>query len=307
MLVVVTLLWGMSFVLVKNWQVAAKTCPGGTALASLTLIGIRMALALAVLAIFQRRLFAQPSLQEHRAGLLIGIVFFGGFALQTIGLAGTTPALSAFVTSLASAWVPLIAWGWFKIKLRWVMVLGIALGIMGTGVLSISGDESLSWGRGEALTLAASAIFAVEILMLDRLGRSLHSPHLTASFMTTSGSLAIIGALAVAAIGAGFRPWVEWTLSMVGQPGMLFDLALLTIFSTVLAFHWMNVYQPRVTASRAALIYLLEPVFGSIFSVAASQDELTMRLLVGGGLILAGNLLVELPMWKGVRECRDPK
>jgi drug/metabolite transporter (DMT)-like permease len=63
------------------------------------------------------------------------------------------------------------------------------------------------------------------------------------------------------------------------------------------AFHWMNVYQPRVSAGRAALIYLLEPVFAAAFSVAWGYDALTARLFLGGSLILGGNLLIEIPYW----------
>ena len=59
----------------------------------------------------------------------------------------------------------------------------------------------------------------------------------------------------------------------------------------------MTTYQPRVSATRAALIYLLEPVFGSLFSLAWGHDELTARLVIGGALILGGNLIVEVPGW----------
>jgi drug/metabolite transporter (DMT)-like permease len=66
----------------------------------------------------------------------------------------------------------------------------------------------------------------------------------------------------------------------------------------------MNRYQPHVSAGRAALIYLLEPVFATAFSVAWGHDPLTARLFLGGGLILAGNLLIEVPYW--VRRRHDP-
>jgi drug/metabolite transporter (DMT)-like permease len=57
----------------------------------------------------------------------------------------------------------------------------------------------------------------------------------------------------------------------------------------------MNTYQPLVPPSQAALIYLLEPVFSSLVSVVAGYDSLTLPLIIGGALILLGNLLVELP------------
>ena len=53
--------------------------------------------------------------------------------------------------------------------------------------------------------------------------------------------------------------------------------------------------QNSILAARVALIYLLEPIFGALFSVLLGHDKVTAWLVVGGGLILGGNLLVELP------------
>ena len=55
---------------------------------------------------------------------------------------------------------------------------------------------------------------------------------------------------------------------------------------------------PNGPAARAGLIYFMEPVFATLFSVLSEHDEVTARLLVGGLLILLGNLLVELPAWR---------
>jgi drug/metabolite transporter (DMT)-like permease len=59
----------------------------------------------------------------------------------------------------------------------------------------------------------------------------------------------------------------------------------------------MNSYQPLVPPSRAALIYLLEAVFAAGFSVMLNIDDLTRRLVLGGALIIVGNVLVEVPGW----------
>jgi drug/metabolite transporter (DMT)-like permease len=298
MLTVVTVLWGFSFVLMKNWQESAKRCPGGVVLASFTLIAMRMILALALLALFRPRLFSAPSRREHLSGSAIGVVFFCGFMLQTLGLAWTTPALSAFITSMGSALVPIIGWFWFRIPVRLVSLLGLGVGVLGAGVLGIDSTLTWSWGPGEYLTLVASMVFAVEILMLDRLGRKVESANLTVAFMGTAGVLAAVGAVCLIVAGTQVSPWAGWLTNLLSRRDVLLNLGLLTVFSTVLAFHWMNVYQPRIPASRAALIYLLEPVFGSAFSIWAGHDVLSMNLLIGGGLILGGNLLVELPIWK---------
>ena len=61
--------------------------------------------------------------------------------------------------------------------------------------------------------------------------------------------------------------WLTATVEVLRRPAVLRDVLLLTALPTVLSFHWMSAYQPRVSATRAALIYLLEPVFASFFSL----------------------------------------
>jgi drug/metabolite transporter (DMT)-like permease len=297
MLVVVTLLWGLSFPWMKNLQQASRDCPGGPLLASLTLIALRMPLAALFLALGRPRLFTAPARREHAAGALLGGTFFVGFTLQVWGLTWTTPALSAFFTSLCSAWAPLLAWACLGVAVgRWNL-LGLGLALGGTAVLGLEWDSSRVLGGGEALTLLASLVFALQILLLDRLGRAVEPAHVTAGFLTVTSALAWPGAALVAAGGPGLGPWAEWATALVREPAVLRDLACLALLSTALAFHGMNTYQPRVPASRAALIYLLEPVFAAAFSVWLGHDRVTGPLLLGGGLILAGNLLAELPRW----------
>jgi drug/metabolite transporter (DMT)-like permease len=84
-----------------------------------------------------------------------------------------------------------------------------------------------------------------------------------------------------------------------------FTLAL-TLFCTVGAFTLMNTWQPRITATEAGLIYCLEPLFASLmalflpgwFSTGAGfaypNETLTAHLLIGGGLITAANVLIQL-------------
>jgi drug/metabolite transporter (DMT)-like permease len=296
MLVLVTLLWGLSFPLMKNWQDAAKDCPGGEWVASLTLVALRMLFALGLLAIFLPRLFHAPSRREAGIGLLLGFINSLGFGLQVVGLAWTTPALSAFITCLASAWVPLLMLALFRLPLHRLTLMGLVLGVAGAAVLGIDGSKKMALGIGEALTLLSTGFFALVIVLLDRLGRNVRSAHFTVAFLTGTGLPALLFAWLMVTVRSETGSWLVWTADMLQNPWILKDVALLTLLCTVLTFHWFNVYQPQVTASRAALIYLLEPVFAAIFSILWGHDFITSRLIMGGALILGGNLLVELPV-----------
>jgi drug/metabolite transporter (DMT)-like permease len=297
MLVLTTLLWGMSFPWTKRWQNAAEGAPGGELLASLTLIGVRMPLALLLLVLARPRVILAPTLREHAGGFVLGSVFFAGFVLQTWGLAWTTPALSAFFTSLCSAWVPLAAWVLFRERLVPLVLAGLLMGLAGCAVLA----EGWRLGKGELLTLIASVLFTGQVLLLDRLGRRFEPSHLSTGFLAASGLFGVAGMLLLAVAGPGLGAWMEWTVAMLARPRILEAVVCLTVLPTVLAFHWMNTYQPRVSPGRAALIYLLEPVFSSIFSVWWGYDNVTVVLLAGGALILAGNLLAEAPGWLAAR------
>ena len=58
---------------------------------------------------------------------------------------------------------------------------------------------------------------------------------------------------------------------------------------------WVQTWaQARMSATRAAIVMTLEPVFAAFFAVAAGQESPTWRMLVGGVLVLTAMYLVEL-------------
>jgi drug/metabolite transporter (DMT)-like permease len=95
------------------------------------------------------------------------------------------------------------------------------------------------------------------------------------------------------------------TVLFTSAPWLGFTLAL-TLFCTVGAFSLMNTWQPKITATEAGLIYCLEPLFASFMALflpglfscwagfAYPNETLTLNLLVGGGLITAANVLIQL-------------
>ena len=56
----------------------------------------------------------------------------------------------------------------------------------------------------------------------------------------------------------------------------------------------MNLFQRRLDPVRAAVLYAFEPIWAALFGIAAGTDAFTTYLWLGGGLLLAGNLVAEL-------------
>jgi drug/metabolite transporter (DMT)-like permease len=73
-----------------------------------------------------------------------------------------------------------------------------------------------------------------------------------------------------------------------------FALVLTSILATAVAF-WIQTWaQARTTATRAAVIFSLEPVFAWLTSWAVEGEILTPRSMAGAACIFAGILFVEL-------------
>jgi drug/metabolite transporter (DMT)-like permease len=302
MLVVVTGFWSLSFPLVTKWQRAAFQSLNDPLLSALTLIALRMLPALLILLLLQPRLARGLTRPELLGGAWLGAVFFLGFALQTWGMATVSPALSAFLTSLCSAWAPLLGWLLLGMRVAPVTLAGLALGVVGTAVLVLKPGQELSAGIGDVLTAIASLLFGLQMLLLDRLGRKARPGSLTVGFFATAGLLALLTGTIRASSGVGVAEWASWIVEQHRAPEMRSAVVLLVLLPTVLGFHWMNVYQPRVSTSRASLIYLLEPILAAAISIPLGYDVVSVPLVVGGALILSGNALVELLGRRGIRE-----
>jgi drug/metabolite transporter (DMT)-like permease len=296
-LVLVNLFWGLSFALVKTWQNGAKETQPDALLASLTLIALRLLLALLLLVASRPKLLRDVTRRELAGGAVLGLVFFLAFIPQMWAMSqdSVTPALSAFLTSLACIWTPLLAWLLFGARITPAIVVALVLGMTGTTLLSWKPDEELRLNLGAGATVAASFLFAGQILLLSRLGRTMRGKCLSIGFFAAAGLAALGLAVARAATNdSGLAAWGEWVLSHHSQPEPLTILVLLVVVCTVLSFHWMNTYQPRVPVVRAAMIYLLEPVFAAAISIPWGLDNPSVPMLCGCLLILAGNVLAEL-------------
>jgi drug/metabolite transporter (DMT)-like permease len=302
MLVLATLTWSISFPLIKNWMHAVPAdFPGGPPLAALALISLRMFAGSALIAICFPRLVRQVSAREFLTGLSIGLVNSVGTLLQVWGLNDqhTSPALSAFLTSLASPLVPLLGYLLFRVGVPRLTLLGLAFGMAGVIVLSRNEEGGVALHTGDVMTIGSAVVFAFVIIGLGHWGKNARPGHLAVGMLIGTGAP---GLLLICMAGWLYPPCAGWPQSLYGmllQPGAVLDLSLLIVLPTVLGTYCMSTYQPQVPASRAAVIYLLEPVFAALASLSWGHHEFLTNLAVGGLLILGGNLLAELPvLWR---------
>ncbi len=276
-LAAVVLVWGTSFVIVK--EALADASP-------LVFLLLRFGLAsLILLPLFGRRLnWREPG--AVRAGLLVGFLLYAGFVFQTIGLQNTTPTKSAFITSLSVPLVPLILAALSPRQLRARALLGIATATVGMYFLTIPAG-SFSVERGDLITSFCAVGFACHIVALGR-----YAPRYGFASMAVWQVLVAFALLLVTAPVAGLAGWAS--LEIRWSAGLLFALGVTAVLGTALAFSVQTWAQQYTSPTHAAVLFSLEPVFAAAFSYLVVGERLGARGLLGAGLILAGVLVTEL-------------
>lgn len=280
-LLAATLTWGTSFVVVQKALVQLPV---------FHLLACRFLLATLLLLPLARGGPGSWSREIRRDGAAIGLLLFAGFTLQTYGLLWTTPSRSAFLTGLSVVLVPIVGLA-FGRRLRPWPTAGSICAALGLYMLyrpsGNAGDASTTaaavpFGLGDALTLACAVVFAVWVLVVERVVR--RHP---------------VRELAVLQFGV---------VSLLSLPSFLFDvptaeefsgfalvaILVMGVLATAGAFLCQLYAQQHLTAVETGVILTLEPVVAAAFSVLLGVESWTASLTWGGALVLAAMLLSEL-------------
>ena len=235
---------------------------------------------------------------ELRGGFMIGAFFSAGMFVQIAGLRYTLPSISGFLTALAVVFAPLAQAFLFRRHVGLYTWLAIAVAIAGIVILSLPNPDAVRAlppvnppipYLGEALTILGAVLFTCQILCVDHYGRQADATRLTLVMFATTALLS----LALGAVLGGSGIYNGHVLSGVATDHT-FHWSLLTLvaFTSVLALHLMNLYQPFIAPAKACVVYCLEPVFATLFSVLFQTERLTAATVLGGAVILAAVLLV---------------
>jgi drug/metabolite transporter (DMT)-like permease len=306
MLFFCTLLWALSFPAMKALaQTQQQLLPqSGSWFFTALSVTYRFGLAGLLLLPFVIKQLRTLRWREAEQALFIGGVGGLGILFQMDGLAYTSASTSAFLTQgycvFIPVWIALVHHRWPSLKI----FLSVLLVVAGVGVLAKISLHSFKLGRGEIETLIASLLFTGQILCLEHRRYAENRPLVMTVVMLLSTAL-------FAAPLAGFTapsPSAWWQAYASPAAGAL--LAIIILFCTLAAYAFMNIWQRRVSATEAGLIYCAEPVFASVFAlflpeifsrwagIGYSNENLTLRLLIGGGLITAANVLLQ-SRWLG--------
>ena len=268
-LVVVTAVWGVTFVQVKD---AVALYP------LFAFLAVRFVIATLTL--------AGPSVRRVRAlgqegcvaGAFLGLLLAAGYTLQTAGLQRTTVSSTGFVTGMYVVLTPLIALALFRARIGLSVWAGVALSTIGLAMLSGIHAGSVA---GDLLVLAAAAVYSLQIVLMER-----YAPRVDALAFTFVEMLAAaVAFLGVAAARGDLglpRGWTVW--------GALFVTG---VFASALGFLVQTWAQRRTSATRTALAFAMEPVWTAFFGFTLAGDRLGLLGWGGCAVIMAGIVLAE--------------
>ena len=267
LLVLVTLIWGSTFLIVKN---AVRLSGPFTYLTLSYGVG---SLTLAI--IFHKRLM-HITRAELLSGLVLGMILFTGYALQTIGLQYTTVSKAGFITGLSVPLVPVFAFLLLRQRPTQGAIVGFVLSLTGLFLLSFNDKFNLAFGLGEMLILGAAFAFALHIVNVSKF-----APHVDAINLAIV-QLTLISLLSLIVMPIAREPFVMPSLAVWGS--VLF-MGVVDVAFTLSAMIWV---QQIVSGTRAALIYALEPMWAALFGFVLAGDKLSLLAWIGCGLILTG-------------------
>jgi drug/metabolite transporter (DMT)-like permease len=273
-----SLLWGATFVVVKNALDHASV---------FVFLAVRFSLAAVLMLVLRAGTIRQFEREDLFAGLRLGCFMFLGYAFQTTGLQYTTPAKSGFVTGSSVVLVPLLLALFWGRRLTWGAYAGALVAVLGLYFLTIPAAGIAFLNRGDVFTFVAAGLYAVHIILVGEYTRQHSAKALSLIQVGACAAMSWLTAGAAAAIRwqTGRFEW-RWELYL--------GILICAVFATAVAFSIQLWAQQYTTPSHAAILFTLEPVFAVITSYLLIRERLGHRAMLGALFVLAGIFIAEM-------------
>jgi len=269
LLVVVTAVWGVTFVQVKD---AVAIYP------LFAFLALRFAIAGCTLAVPGAARVRSLGRGGIAAGALAGSLLGAGYVLQTAGLQRTTVSSTGFVTGMYVVLTPLLALAIFRVHVAAAAWGGVALATIGLALLSGIRGGSVA---GDLLVLAGAAVYSLQIVLMERFAPRFDALAFTLVEMLTAFAGLLFTALALGQLSVP-HGWTVWGALLVTG-----------IFASALAFLAQTWAQRRASATQTALAFSLEPVWAAFFGFTLAGDRLGAVGWLGCVVIMAGIVIAE--------------
>lgn len=269
-LLATTMIWGTSFVILKNTLDSVST---------LYILAFRFTGAAVLMLLLGLREMKKLDMGYLKSGGLMGAFLFLAYVLQTYGLVYTTPGKNAFLTATYCVMVPFLYWAISRRRPDKYNIAAAFMSIAGIGLVSLNNDFSV--GLGEGLTTLCGVFFALHIIATSRAAEN------RSVVLLTMIQFAVCGVL-------------SWLSALIAEPfptqipaGAAVGIVYLCVMCTAATYLLQTFGQKYTPPSAVAVILTLEAVFGTVISMIFYGERLSLRLAVGFVVIFSAILVSE--------------
>ncbi|MDL2300369.1 DMT family transporter [Clostridiaceae bacterium OttesenSCG-928-D20] len=269
-LFITTLMWGSSFVVLKNTLDSITT---------LYVLAFRFTIAAVIFFFVAFEELKKLDKKALLGGVIMGAALFCAYVVQTFGLVYTSPGKNAFLTTAQCLIVPFLFWAMGGKRPDRFNIIAAVMCLVGIGLVSLDGD--LKMGIGELLTVLSGFFYALHIVITSQTieGRSIPA-------------LIFVQFAVVAALSWVFAIPLEPFPTNI-PPSALYGIGYLSIGCTAVCFLFQTIGQKYTPPSEASVLLTMESVFGVIISMLFYKEVLTLRLFLGFAIMFSAVLISE--------------
>jgi drug/metabolite transporter (DMT)-like permease len=272
-LLFVAIIWGSTFIIVKQ---SVENIP------VFSFLFMRFALAGMLLILINAPKLKAIDKGVLADGVMLGIALFLAYAFQTFALTATSASITAFITGLFVVFVPVLSSVFLRKLPRQEAMIGVVFATIGLALITMQGKFLVSFG--EFLALVCAFFIAIHIILTDKLSRR-----------NDYGLLTLVQVNIVALFSLIFSLFLDpRVIPIQFNNQLIFSLIINSVFATFVAFVIQTSMQKYTTPTKAAIIFIMEPVSSAFFSYWIGGELLTAKQYVGTSFILLAMVFTEI-------------
>ncbi len=267
LLILTTILWGTTFIITK---IVTKEVP------IFLFLGLRYLIALIGFAPLLIRFIKKINKRLLIYGVISGTIYYFAIVTQTYGLQTTSASKVGFITGLNAVMVPFIVWLFFRKSIDKRIWIAAGLSVIGMALLLLEGLNGVL--IGDLLVLICAVFCALFIVYNEKYVKLIDISTYTVvqlivlTVLCFTSSLILNESYDLSNISFGL--WDFWLI-----------MIYMGLVATTLTFLFQNYGQRHQTASQAAIIFALEPVFAAFFAYLIGNEMLSWQAWIGCSVI----------------------
>lgn len=227
--------------------------------------------------------------------VLVGLSLVVVYAGATYGVMYTSVSNAGFIGAMTVLFTPLFEFILYRKKPGKKFSFALLLCLIGIAMLTL--NETLKPALGDIICLLVPTFYAVDLMLTEE---AVADPEIDPLALGVC-DLAVVGVVMLV-----LSLLVE-TPALPQSPKVWVSALFLGIFCSGVCLVLQSVYQKDTTATRAGLIFTLEPVFSAIFAFFLLGERLGVKGYIGAALMLMSLVVmeVELPFFDEKAEKAD--